>query len=238
MRLEKIENEELKRQIALRAGKLSFNDVTEEDLDYITELTLSMKSMSGEKNEIDFSTLELFPALRKVRVIGFDINQNEIDIVSRLDWLETLEFSKCKFGEVSFKEIEEKLKRIDFSECGELVFEYPKVKNILINQCSVDFSRISLVGVQNIYVLESMIKNLPDLKEYPELRKVNLDGTTVLDENGAEVKEVVVSDTTELSHKDHVEKIDKNRIVDKKEANNNGNIKVKTEDDDQNCLTF
>lgn len=237
MRLEKIKNEELKRQIALRVGKLSFDDVTEEDLDCITELTLSMKSMSGEKNEIDLSTLELFSALRKVRVIGFGIDQNEIDIVSKLECLEVLEFSKCKFGEVSFKGIEERLKRIDFSDCGELAFEYPKVINLLINQCNVDFSRISLVGVQNIYLLESVVKNLPDLREYPELRNVNLDGTTVLDENGESVKEIVVSDTTKLSHKEKVEKIDRERIVDKKESSDSGNIKVKTEEDD-NCITL
>lgn len=211
MRLEKIKSKELKRQIALRIGKLNFEDVTEEDFDEISELTLNFKSINGKKTDINLNVLEFFPYLKKIRIIDFDINQEDICKINKLECVEVLEFSRCKFNKINFDVIEERLKKIDFSECGELAFKYPKVKNILINMCEIDFEFVDLEAVQKIYVFDSVIKNLPDLSKYKDLEKVIFDGSKIIDANGKEIEDALISEHTEYSHKANVEKIDRKK---------------------------
>ena len=216
MSLEKIQSEELKRQVTLRARKLSFKDVTEEDLDRISEITLNAKSFDGEKTNIELSVLEIFKNLKKVRLIGFDITKEGIDEISKLEHLEMLEFVKCKVEDVSFELLQEKLERIYFSECGELLFKYPKVRNIIVNMCRVDFRNVDLEEVQAIHIINSVIKNLPDLSKYLNLKKVNFDGSKIIDESGMEVVDISVPEKIEYSHKKSIEKIDRKDEISEK----------------------
>lgn len=207
MRKEKITSQELKRLIALKANKLSYDDVSEEDFDEITELVLKSTTFNGENTGIDLNCIALFPNIEMVRVIGFDIEQEVIDVLTNQLRLHGVEFSKCKMGKVSFEGLNGRLKRVDFTECGRLDFKYPEVQNINVVSSEVDFNNIDFEKVKGISIIDSVIRNGKSLTEFEDIERVVLDGTKIY-AGDEEKTDIEVSKNTKYSHKKEVEFVD------------------------------
>lgn len=210
MRKEKITSQELKRLIALKANKLSYDDISEEDFDEITELVFNSITFGGEKTGVDLNWIALFPNLERVRIIGFDIEQEVLDILANQMRLHSVEFSKCNMGDISFEGLNGRLKRAEFTECGKLDFKYPEVPYVNISGSEIDFENIDFEKVKGISILKSVIKNGKNLTDFEHIERVILDGTKILfgDE---EQENIEVSKNTKYSHKKEVELVDTER---------------------------
>lgn len=211
MRKEKITSLELKRLIALKANKLSYEDVTEEDFDEITELVFNANSFSGEKTEISLDWITLFPNLESIRIIGFDVDQTVIDNLSNQMRLTAIEFSKCKMYEITFEGLNGRLKRAGFAGCGSLDFKYPDVPYVYVSNSEIDFNNIDFEKVKGITILGSKIKNGHNIEKYPDIQNVYLDGSVIYDEEENEIPNIEVSKMTKYSHRKEIELVDTER---------------------------
>lgn len=211
MRKEMITSSELKRLIALKANKLSYDDVTEEDFDEITELVFNVASFNGEKTGVDLNWVSLFPNIEKVRIIGFAIDQSTLDVFSEQIRLSNIDFVKCQMEDISFENLNGKLKRVSFSDCGVLDFKYPEVPYITISNSEIDFSNIEFGKVKGIQILNSVIRNGRNLIEFDNIEHITLDGTQVFGEDEKEMEDIEIPNKTKYSHKKTVELVDPER---------------------------
>lgn len=201
---EKFESKELKRLIAMKTGKIDFEAVSEEDIVRIRDISLNSFLMNGQSSGIDLNILKYFLSLERVRISNFEITNEVLDMLSKLECLDTIEIVGCTFKDVDFSSLNGKIKRISFTKCDDLPFTYPDVADINIVKSNIDFKNINFGNVQTVFIQNSTIKNVSDLNEYSEIRKVNLDGTILYDSNGDVVKDIKVGDKTSYTHEEEV----------------------------------
>lgn len=200
MKKEEIKNSELERLITMKVGKLSFSEVTDDDLEKITEINLSAYLINGKESGIDLSSALSFPNLETLTVSNYRITQENLDLLSKLKRLGILHFTNVIFeGNISFQNLAERLKRTSFTNCGDLDFSYPTVEQIQVERSSVDFEKIDFSPVKRIFIQNSSVKNAFNLNEY-NIESVNLDGTTLYDKKGNVVEDITVGKATIYTH--------------------------------------
>jgi hypothetical protein len=153
---------------------------------------------------INLNCVQAFPNLKRLKISNFEITQEFIDTIANFKDLKFLEITRGSFSNVDFKSLESKLESIRFSNCPELPFEYPKVKDVMITKSAIDFSRIDFDVANKIFIQNSTIKNVRDLDQYDNIQKINLDGSELYDENEILIQDIKVSDKTIYTHEREV----------------------------------
>lgn len=204
MNYKEFENEELKRLITMKASKINFEDVTEEDLLNIEDLVLKYKNFDGTFSNIDLTIINFFSNLRKIRIIEYEITQEFILLINRFEKLENIEFHKCKIKEVDFSNLNKNIKKIRFSNCGVLDFKYPIGEYIDIEKSEIDFKNLSFDEVKYLYIIDSIIKNGYNLDKFENIEIVNLDATKIFDKNLNLLEDIKVSNKTKYSHENEL----------------------------------
>lgn len=197
---EKINNTELQRLIALKCDKLDFEEVSDEEIEKIDEISLRGKLINGRMSGIDLDTVQLFPNLVSLTISDLEVTQQFVEDISKLKQLRRLEIVGCPFGEVDFNILEQENIDIQFIGCEALPFKYPKVKNINVRGSNLDFESIDFSNVENVNVIESKIDNVYDLSDFKNLKKVNIDASVLTNKQGEPVNDIKVSEETQYSH--------------------------------------
>ena len=159
--------------------------LSDSDLKLVKELNLTNKTFSGKSKNINLDFLRFTNNLEKISIQYFDIGNNVIDILNSLNNLYSIEFSFCKFN---FKNN----------------LENKKLKSIYINCCSVkDYSKIKLTksftiigenklnlkilenksNVENLSLNNCNINNFKYIKDFYNLKILNLDGSVFDEKN-------------------------------------------------------
>ncbi len=159
--------------------------LSDSDLKLVKELNLSNKTFSGKSKNINLDFLRFTNNLEKISIQYFDIGNNVIDILNSLNKLYSIDFSFCKFN---FKNN----------------LENKKLQNIYINCCSVkDYSKIKLTrnftiigenklnlkilenkpNVENLSLNNCNINNFKYIKDFYNLKILNLDGSVFDEKN-------------------------------------------------------
>ena len=159
--------------------------LSDSDLKLVKELNLTNKTFSGKSKNINLDFLRFTNNLEKISIQHFDISNNVIDILNSLNNLYSLEFSFCKFN---FKNN----------------LENKKLQSIYINCCSVkDYSKIKLTrnftiigenklnlkilenksNVENLSLNNCNINNFKYIKDFYNLKILNLDGSVFDEKN-------------------------------------------------------
>ncbi len=159
--------------------------LSDSDLKLVKELNLTNKTFSGKSKNINLDFLRFTNNLEKISIQYFDIGNNVIDILNSLNNLYSIEFSFCKFN---FKNN----------------LENKKLQSIYINCCSVkDYSKIKLTksftiigenklnlkilenksNVENLSLNNCNINNFKYIKDFYNLKILNLDGSVFDEKN-------------------------------------------------------
>lgn len=197
---EKINNIELQRLIALKCNKLDFEEVSDEDIEKIDEISLRGKLINGRMSGIDLDTVQLLPNLVSLSISDLEVTQQFIEDISKLKQLKRLEIVGCPFGEVDFNILEQENIDIQFIGCEALPFKYPKVKNINVRGSNLNFESIDFSDVENVNITESKINNAYDLVDFKNLKKVNIDASVLTNKQGEPINDIKVPEETQYSH--------------------------------------
>lgn len=198
MKKEKIESKQLQRLIVLKAGKLDYSEITDEDFDSITELYLDRLLLNGKPSGITLDLIDLFPNLVELSISNFEINQADIEKLKLLGKLNTITLSRCIFNDVDISSLENK--NISFIGCESIGIKLPRMKSVVIRGSRIDFRCIDFESVTDITIQESKIYNVRSLKDYPNIRNINLDGSILYSNFEDKIPDVEVSEKTKYSH--------------------------------------
>lgn len=194
---------ELKRLVALKLGKMPDEDITSVDLDRIDEFTFNAYLMNGQKSGITLDDIKLFKNIKRLKLSNYKINQEAIQTIASLEYLEQLEIFGAEFEEdISFDDLGKNVKKLKFNNCLEIKFPYPKLEEVWINRTDIDFKKIDLNSAKRIIIKNSHIKNICDLTDFPQLENVDFDGTELTNENGEKVQNIKVGVKTKYTHQD------------------------------------
>ena len=199
MKKDSIISEELKKCICLRVGKLDFSEVTDEDIEKITEMDIRAVTFNGELTDVEIEDLAIFPNLTSLMISHFFVGESDVRTLSKLSKLKVIQFSDCDFEEIESLMTPE-YDILAFASCSGMEdLKMPKTRVLRMVGCEVDFLYINPKEIEKLYIQNSEIVNYSTLEYTPNLLEVNFDGSKVFDLDGNEVDEIKVSDATHLS---------------------------------------
>ena len=208
MKKNEIKSKELKRILEAKFDVFDFKDIKDEDLDSMEKLFVRKRKLSGEETDIDLSEIFNFKNLKELRLLGFELTNSDIKMISNMG-LESLALSNCVFEKVDSLNIP-KLKDLVIygGENVDLVsIKSPKL--LIIEDVNLDFSKLNIDDAKQINIFNCEIANMDSLKKYTELEFVNLDGSTVKDTKGNELRstnDISVGNNVVLSFEDEYRK--------------------------------
>lgn len=187
----------IEKEICLKIGKVSLEEA---DLSKIEELNLSNREFSGKEKNINLSGIKRFVNLKKLSLQYFLINDDIIQILNSLESLQELQLVSCEFkGRDSLKITTLNSLLLGYCKIDKYERIYsPKVLRI-IGDSNIKINRIN--GKQNtrqMYLNESKIKGFSSIKDYTNLKVLNLDGSSVDEQRTLEQ----IEEKIEISYKE------------------------------------
>ena len=179
-------------------------------IEEIEELNVSNRNLRQEDLKIDLSEIYKIKNLKKITLKFFEITDEVIDVINKLEFLETIEFSTCLFK--TNKMLSGSLKTIFIYNCEifnidiisrcELLEEFlvihsgvidinklTKYKNlrfIKLAHCNViGFSNLSkLTNLEELYLNSINIPEKLNISKMYNLKYISLNGSKVIDKSG------------------------------------------------------
>ena len=156
---------------------LEIEEITENDLKKIENISLNKKKLNGKENDIELKEIEKIPNLKTIVISNFEINNQILEILNNHKKLGIVQFSRCKFREII--PINKNIKYIVIDKCQD--FKWDLINNneiVRIIDAKVEFSgRENLNKTKELYLQKCAIQNSIKLCEYPKLKVLNLDGS-------------------------------------------------------------
>ena len=156
---------------------LEIEEITENDLKKIENISLNKKMLNGKENDIELKEIERIPNLKTIVISNFEINSQILEILNNHKKLEIIQFSRCKFREII--PINKNIKYIVIDKCQD--FKLNLINNNKIVRI-ID-AKVELSGGENLnrtkelYLQKCEIQNSIKLCEYLKLKILNLDGS-------------------------------------------------------------
>lgn len=202
MKKEEITSKELKQCICLKTGKLNFSEVTDEDIENITEIDLRGIKFNGEETDVILAELDAFPNLNGLLISHFDLKVEDIDAISRQDKLRVVQFSSCDFENIETINLPN-LDVLVFVGCTDMgKLKMPKSRVLRVIGSELNFDGVDVNNVEKLLIQNSLVNNFTSLDSKDNLIEVNLDGSTLYDKDGNLVKDVKVKPEISFSYED------------------------------------
>ena len=202
MKKEEITSKELKQCICLKTGKLNFSEVTDEDIENITEIDLRGIKFNGEETDVILAELDAFPNLNGLLISHFDLKVEDIDAISRQDKLRVVQFSSCDFENIETINLPN-LDVLVFVGCTDMVkLKMPKSRVLRVIGSELNFDGVDVNNIEKLLIQNSLVNNFTSLDSKDNLIEVNLDGSTLYDKDGNLVKDVKVKPEISFSYED------------------------------------
>ena len=202
MKKEEITSKELKQCICLKTGKLNFSEVTDEDIENITEIDLRGVKFNGEPTDVILSELDVFPNLNGLMISHFDLKAEDIESIAKHDKLKVIQFSSCDFENITTIDLNN-LDILVFVGCTDMTkLKMPKSRVLRVIGSELNFDVVDPNVVEKMLIQNSLVNNFTSLDSNDNLVEVNFDGTTILDKDGKEVKDVKVMPHVSFSRED------------------------------------
>ncbi len=202
MKKEEITSKELKQCICLKTGKLNFSEVTDEDIENITEIDLRGIKFNGEETDVILAELDAFPNLNGLLISHFDLKVEDIDAISRQDKLRVVQFSSCDFENIETINLPN-LDVLVFVGCTDMgKLKMPKSRVLRVIGSELNFDGVDVNNIEKLLIQNSLVNNFTSLDSKDNLIEVNLDGSTLYDKDGNLVKDVKVKPEISFSYED------------------------------------
>ena len=202
MKKEEITSKELKQCICLKTGKLNFSEVTDEDIENITEIDLRGIKFNGEETDVILAELDAFPNLNGLLISHFDLKVEDVDAISRQDKLRVVQFSSCDFENIETINLPN-LDVLVFVGCTDMgKLKMPKSRVLRVIGSELNFDGVDVNNIEKLLIQNSLVNNFTSLDSKDILIEVNLDGSTLYDKDGNLVKDVKVKPEISFSYED------------------------------------
>lgn len=204
-----VKSQELRATIAMKLGKFSYSEVTDEELKEVKDIILRKYKFNGEDTGIDVSELLNLPNLQAVTLGDFEITDSDIEILAKLESLERIQFSNCDFSSVRNKLPNEELLVVTLSGCTSPEnMNVSAAKYLKILGSEVDFNKLNIEDLEQLVIQNSEVINFTSLVGKTAARTINLDGSNVYAPNGQEVEDIETEPGVLVSFNTHKDNLD------------------------------
>ena len=173
-------NSYLDKQIKVLFGK-SFSEMSDEEKVQITEITLPYKNFSGELTGVSISELLQFPELKKCLISGFELNDDELEVLKQISTLRGIQFSSCDFSDIT--EALGDVEVVVIDNCSNIPKKLLQKNGSLrlfrtVNQRYFDVENLlGCNALEEAYLQRSTLVNLLSLKMLKSLKVANFNGS-------------------------------------------------------------
>ncbi len=197
---EKIENPELQRYIKKELKKSTFEEVSDEEIECLQGIEFVQSFMDGKPTGVQISDIRFFPNLIRLNLVGYQLTESDMEMLTNLSTLECIQFDSCSFSDIDFDSIQRLPQIMQFFRCVNLPQNYWKNGFVNLKFMDADFKDIPFEKVKEIRLENCIIRNAHDIEEYSNIEKVILDSSTLLDSEGNELKNINVPKKAYYSH--------------------------------------
>jgi len=171
-----VKSVDLLNKIKVILGK---DDILEEDLNNIEELTINKYKLNGKETDIDLEELKFFKNLKTLTLIKFKIDLNIIEKINDNKHLWAIQFSKCDFQRVL--PINQKINYVVLDCCENVNLEFiNNNETVKIIGTEVDLIQLKqMENIETLYLQDCKIKNVIEILQCSKLKKLNLDGSKI-----------------------------------------------------------
>ena len=156
----------------------SFYEMNEIEKQQISDISINRKKFDGKNTETTIAEVLEFPNLRKCTINGFNITEEDIKTLNKCKNLKDVQFSNCSFTDanISLKNIES----LVIDNCrGKLERIFEKLEQLkvlhIVGHEPFDIAYIEKCKeLKRIYIQDTTIKRVGQLKNFKELEYVNL----------------------------------------------------------------
>ena len=181
---------------------MNFSEVTDEDIENITEIDLRVIKFNGEETDVILAELDAFPNLNGLLISHFDLKEEDIDAISRQDKLRVVQFSSCDFENIETINLPN-LDVLVFVGCTDMgKLKMPKSRVLRVIGSELNFDGVDVNNIEKLLIQNSLVNNFTSLDSKDNLIEVNLDGSTLYDKDGNLVKDVKVKPEISFSYED------------------------------------
>ena len=171
-------SKELKEYLFLKLNKKEGEDLTEEDLDKVEEISLNSKTIDFQERRYDFKDFQKFKNLKFLILQNFKIRNYETNISNRIDSLCAVQMTNCKISSKST--LQGNLELISFRNCKNFSLRYiSKLKSLKVlkvgNGKKLNLKGISIFkNIEKLYFRNIKLTNSLELVNLPNLKYLNL----------------------------------------------------------------
>ncbi|MBQ8300237.1 MAG: hypothetical protein IJX99_10410 [Clostridia bacterium] len=183
-----IKSQDFKKEISKILNK-KLTEISDEDLESVEKISINKENIFGGINDYQISDLKFLKGLKQCSISGFEITDQDIDIINELPELEFLEFDFCGFKLVSNSVNNPKLEDLYLDNCVDFKISYVKssnLKSLSIVGFKEDMDSLNLAGLMIMRSLEEIeihnykIENIINvISSAPNVKSINLDGSIV-----------------------------------------------------------
>lgn len=178
-----LKSKSIREYVCNELNKRSDEILEEQEINNIKQLRLDFKEYRSIENKFYIEDLEYFKKLKVCTFEGFFITEEIIEILNRLDSLEIIIFSHCKF----------ETDKLIIAKINKLILTYSKIndfKNFIkceslnkieVIECEeIDIKElIFLSKLRELYIYNSKVKNSTMINNLKSLKELKLDGSLV-----------------------------------------------------------
>lgn len=158
--------------------KLNVSEITTEELNKVTEISLNAIGNNGIKNDYDFRDFEKLKNVKFISLQNFIIKNYQTNEINRCPKLEGLQFSNCILKSKS--RLQGNIEKISFDNCKKLRFRYVSIlkKLKVVNFSNIMFINLKRIGMlknlEKIYFENGIILNFKKLAELKNLLYIRI----------------------------------------------------------------
>lgn len=178
-----LKSKDLSQMIYSILYKAESEPLEQKDLDKIRSLTLQRTGISGKPTDIDPEEIGKFSNLEHIIFNGFELDDELLKIINRLEKLRTIQFTRSKIStQNSFNSL---LEYEIFDRCeglGQTVGNSKKIKIVGQNKSPLDLATLGdLSQVEELDLNDLSVSNISRVQQMTSLNTLDLSGSNIDD---------------------------------------------------------
>lgn len=178
-----LKSKELTEYVYITVDKDRAEPLYDSDLEQVEDVTLDAFDFIGEPTDETIYDLVFFKNLKNCMIVNMTISAGEIEILNKLENLESIQFVNCVFK--SDNKYHMKATEVILDKCIEANISLFDEMNTITKLKIVNCDKVNLKGLENlsnvteIYLQNLILKDIDEVSKLKKLEYINLNGTKV-----------------------------------------------------------
>ena len=178
MKKEEVKSEELRDVLCAMVGKWEFDDITDEELQSISGISVRGRKFSGKPTDVELGELAVLSNLEELMITEFDLDDSIAGVLAQFPRLKRLKFSQCDFKKCKTIMDESDLDMLTLSGCKNIgVDKLPKSSTLVLEGEKIPFGCLGLERVRHVKFKNCDVIGSHDMVDFNNLQDIRISNT-------------------------------------------------------------